>query len=61
VLANGQQIGLTTSGTHCPTVGAVAMALVDARYQEPGTTLQVIIRDTPVEAEIVTLPFYHKA
>ncbi|MBE0600992.1 MAG: glycine cleavage system aminomethyltransferase GcvT [Firmicutes bacterium] len=61
VLADGRQIGHTTSGTHCPTVGAVAMALVDSRYQEPGTKLQVIIRETPVEAEIVSLPFYHKA
>ncbi len=61
VMADGKQIGMTTSGTHCPTVGTVAMALVDSQYQEPGTKLQVIIRDTPVEAEIVALPFYHKA
>ena len=61
VLAGGKEIGMTTSGTHCPTVGAVAMALVDSRYQEPGTKLQVVIRDNPVEAEIVPLPFYHKA
>lgn len=61
VVADGREIGFTTSGTHCPTVGAVAMALVDSRYQEPGTKLQVVIRDAPVEAEIVPLPFYHKA
>ena len=60
VLAGDKEIGYTTSGTHCPTVGAVAMALVDAAYQETGTTVQVIIRDNPVEAKIVALPFYRK-
>lgn len=60
VLADGKPIGFTTSGTHCPTVGAVAMALLDSRYQEPGTKLQVVIRDAPVDAQIVPLPFYHR-
>ena len=61
VLCDGKEIGHTTSGTHCPTVGAVAMALVDAAYQEIGKTVQVVIRDQPVDARIVPLPFYHKA
>ena len=61
VVSGGQEIGQTTSGTHCPTVGAVAMALVDVQYQEAGTKLQVMVRNHPVEAEIVPLPFYQKA
>jgi aminomethyltransferase len=60
VLSGGRQIGLTTSGTLCPTVGAVAMALVDIRYREPGTVLQVMIRDNPVDARVVPLPFYKR-
>jgi aminomethyltransferase len=59
VVAGGRKIGYTTSGTYCPTVGAVAMALVDAAYQQPGQTLQVTVRDNPVDAKIVPLPFYH--
>lgn len=60
VLSGGREIGFTTSGTHCPTVGAVAMAIVDIAYQEPGKTLQVIIRGNPVDARVVPLPFYKK-
>ena len=60
VFFDGRQVGLTTSGTHCPTVGAVAMALVDIRYREPGTVLQVLIRDHPVDVKVVPLPFYKR-
>ena len=61
VTAGGREIGHTTSGTHCPTVGAVAMALIDKQFAEIGKTLQVIIRGEPVDAKIVPLPFYTKA
>ncbi len=61
VQCEGREIGHTTSGTHCPTVGAVAMALVETGYREPGKILQVIIRGNPVDAEVVSLPFYKKA
>ena len=54
------RIGDTTSGTACPTVGAVAMALVEAAYQEPGKRLLVDIRGRMIEAEIVPLPFYSR-
>ena len=60
VIAGGREIGITTSGTHCPTVGAVAMALADVACQELGKPVQVIIRDKPVDAKIVPLPFYQK-
>ncbi len=56
-----KQVGATTSGTHCPYVGAaVAMALVETPYQEAGGTLQVEIRGKMVEAEVVPLPFYSR-
>jgi len=61
VLCEGKEIGFTTSGTHCPTVGPVAMALVQSAYQEPGKTLQVIVRGKPVDAEVVSLPFYKRS
>lgn len=58
VYAGDTRIGQTTSGTHCPTAGAVAMALVDAAYQTVGDSLAVDIRGNRVPAEIVPLPFY---
>lgn len=58
VYAGETLVGHTTSGTHCPTVGPVAMALVEAAHQTVGETLAVEIRGARVEAEIVPLPFY---
>lgn len=54
-----QQIGATTSGTHCPYLGkAVAMALVEVDHATVGTALEVDVRGRRVAAEIVPLPFY---
>lgn len=59
VYRNGEKIGVTTSGTHCPYLGkAIAMALVDAKYTEEGTELEVDVRGRRVAAKIVPLPFY---
>ena len=61
VFADGKQIGLTTSGTHCPYLGyPAAMALVDAAYTEIGTRVTVEVRGRKVDAEIVALPFYKR-
>ena len=61
VYADGRQIGITTSGTHCPYLGyPVAMALVDVGYKEPGTVLEVEVRGRRVAAEVVKLPFYKR-
>lgn len=60
VYAGDTLIGHTTSGTHCPTVGPVAMALVAAEHQTVGETVAVEIRGARVAAEIVPLPFYSR-
>lgn len=61
VYADGRQIGLTTSGTHCPKLGgAYAMAMVEAAYAEPGTKLETESRGRKLAAEVVALPFYKK-
>ena len=60
VFLGDKNIGMTTSGTHCPAAGkALAMALVDASHSAPGTNLDVDIRGRRVSATIVPLPFYH--
>ena len=54
----GRQIGTITSGGFGPTVGGpVAMGYVEPESSVPGTSVQLIVRDKPMPAEIVKLPF----
>lgn len=55
------QIGVTTSGTHCPFIGMpVAMALVEPAYGAIGTQLEAEVRGRKVAVEVVPLPFYKR-
>jgi len=55
----GQEIGLTTSGTWSPTVKAgIAMARVSVPFAEIGTRVAVDIRGRRAPATVVSLPFY---
>ena len=57
----GRQIGAVTSGTHCPWLGkAMALAMVETAYGEPGTQLEVEIRGRRVAAQVVKTPFYKR-
>ncbi|MBF8289130.1 MAG: gcvT [Chloroflexi bacterium] len=54
-------IGVVTSGTQSPTLGrAIAMAYVNPADGEPGTILEVEVRDQGVAAEVVAMPFYRR-
>ena len=59
---NGEtQVGSVTSGTLSPTLGyAIAMAYLTPSAAEPGTIVEIGIRDQRVPAEVVPLPFYRK-
>lgn len=58
----GKPIGSVTSGTMSPTLGLpIAMGYVPTETSEPGTMLAVEIRDAPVPAEVVALPFYRRS
>ena len=58
---DGEKIGQTTSGTHCPFLGkALAMGLIDAKYAAVGTALEADVRGRRVAVEIVPLPFYKR-
>jgi aminomethyltransferase len=62
VLAGERRTGVVTSGTHSPTLGKpIAMAYVAPGDAEPGTILAVEVREQPVSAEIVPLPFYKRS
>jgi len=55
---NNKKIGYITSGNYCPSLKKVyAMALIDKVYSEIGTKINVIIRNRPVAAEVVNIPF----
>jgi aminomethyltransferase len=59
--AGDQRTGTVTSGTHSPTIGkAIAMGYVAPAHAEPGTILDVEIREQRVPAEVVPLPFYRR-
>jgi len=54
----GTFIGKMTSGGFGATIGGpVAMGDVDTAYAAPDTPIAVIVRDKPIAARIVTLPF----
>ncbi len=57
VLASGIEIGLVTSGSHCPTMRkAMALALVGSDA-EP-TDLSVVVRGSAKRASVTNVPFY---
>ncbi|MDD4363842.1 MAG: glycine cleavage system aminomethyltransferase GcvT [Atribacterota bacterium] len=59
VVRDQQNIGFITSGNYCPTLKKVfAMALLNQPHTVEGIKVNIIIRNKPVEAEIVSLPFY---
>ena len=54
----GRPIGSITSGGFGPTAnGPVAMGYVEAAFAEAGTAIQLIVRDKPMPARVITLPF----
>ncbi|MCB1952812.1 glycine cleavage system aminomethyltransferase GcvT [Denitromonas sp.] len=56
--ATGRQVGVVTSGSFGPTLGApVAMGYVDTALAKPGTALTAIVRGKPVPIEVAKTPF----
>ncbi len=61
VVAGERRSGVVTSGTQSPTLGRpIAMAYVAPGDAGPGTMLAVEVREQPVDAEVVPLPFYRR-
>ena len=61
VQVDGRDVGYVTSGAFSPTLGAnIGLALIDASEAGIGRPLQIVIRDRPVEAEQVAVPFYRR-
>ena len=61
VHVGGRRTGVVTSGTQSPTLGLpIAMAYVAPGDAEPGTMVDIEIRDARVPARVVPLPFYRR-
>lgn len=61
ILSGDRKIGAVTSGTMSPTLGVpIAMGYVTPSEAEPGTIVDVDIRDQRIPAEVVPLPFYRR-
>ncbi len=58
VLFDNKKIGYITSGNYCPTLKKVyAMAYLDLPFNKKGNTVQVLLRNKEIEAEVVDMPF----
>lgn len=61
VEGDGRTIGHVTSGAMSPTLGEnIGLALIESELAGVGKPLQIVIRDKPVAAIQVKLPFYRR-
>jgi aminomethyltransferase len=61
VLVGGQPAGWVTSGGPSPTTNAnIGLCYLPVEHSEPGVEIQVMIRNTPVDAVTVPTPFYKR-
>ncbi|MEM9700832.1 MAG: glycine cleavage system aminomethyltransferase GcvT [Planctomycetota bacterium] len=61
VMQNGAAVGVTTSGTHSPTLGkAIGMAYVPPDLATVGGPLEIDVRGRSEPAIVVSLPFYKR-
>ena len=62
VYVNGTPAGWVTSGGPSPTTGKnIGLCLLPIEAAKVGTTIQIMIRNQPVDAVIVPTPFYKRA
>ena len=61
VYVGDEKIGHTSSGTFSPLLKtSIAMALIDKKYADIGTIVEVDVRGRRLKAEIVEMPFYSR-
>jgi aminomethyltransferase len=61
VFKEGQAVGHVTSGSYTPTLEkAVGLAFVPPSCSEPGTILDIRVRDRFIKAQVAALPFYKR-
>lgn len=61
VTSDNTNIGFVTTGYHSPTLKKnIGLALIDARYSELGSEINIVIRNKPLKAQIISKKFYNK-
>ncbi|MBS1614544.1 MAG: glycine cleavage system aminomethyltransferase GcvT [Bacteroidetes bacterium] len=56
--AAGEDVGYITSGTQSPSLSkAIGMAYVAKEFTTPGSEVFVVVRDKPLKAQVVKIPF----
>lgn len=61
VAVNGNIIGFVTTGYFSPTLRKnIGLAMVAIEYSELGTPIDIIVRNKPVKAEVISKTFYKK-
>jgi aminomethyltransferase len=59
--ANGNNIGVVTSGTQAPSLGkAIGMGYVKTEFAATDSEIFIVIRDKKIAAKVVKMPFYKK-
>lgn len=59
VLKDGEEVGVVTSGAYSPSLKkGIGLAYVKVDYQQPGTQLDIQIRDKLFRAQVVETPFW---
>ncbi|HRG17577.1 MAG TPA: glycine cleavage system aminomethyltransferase GcvT [Flavobacterium lutivivi] len=59
--ADGNNIGVVTSGTQAPSLGkAIGMGYVKTEFAAVDSEIFILIRDKKVKAQVVKMPFYKK-
>ncbi len=57
--ASGKVIGVVTSGTQSPSLQkGIGLGYVPTAFSKPETEIFIVIRDKPVKAKVVKIPFY---
>ena len=60
--AEGNNIGIVTSGTQAPSLGkAIGMGYVKTEFAAADSEIYILIRDKKIAAKVVKMPFYKKA
>lgn len=58
----GENIGVVTSGTQSPSLSiGIGMGYVKSAYSQPDSEFYIVVRNKPLKAKVVKLPFYKKA
>ncbi|MFC4740197.1 glycine cleavage system aminomethyltransferase GcvT [Flavobacterium ponti] len=59
--ADGNNIGIVTSGTQAPSLGiAIGMGYVTVPFSTPDSEIYIRIRNKDIKAKVVKMPFYKK-